>query len=215
MKNINRRDFLGFLGAGAAWAVFPAGCSKDGFWTRSKDTRPNILWIVWDTVRADHLSLHGYGKLTTPYLDSWAQGARVFDNCISIANCTVPTHVSMFTGLMPSEHQCNNTENYVDDAFTPVTELLRESGYQTYLSSANAHISRSFNFTQGFDITEHPWDYKYKREAYRILKRKILPQDKSSKLPEKIRSQQISKWSIKACGRILRFRMRYASLLYL
>ena len=39
---------------------------------------PNVLWIVWDTVRSDHLSLYGFAKATTPYLDEWAKGARVF-----------------------------------------------------------------------------------------------------------------------------------------
>jgi len=190
--NMNRRDFLGLVGAGVTWAVLPGGCGKNDLQTVNSDTRPNILWVVWDTVRADYLGLHGYNKPTTPFLDKWSQEARVFENCVSVASTTFPTHASMFTGLMPSEHQRNNTENYLGDEFTTIAELLQSSGYQTYLYSANPHISRGRNFTQGFDAAEHPWDDKYKYEALRILRGKIVPQDRSSELTVNIRSSRIS-----------------------
>ncbi len=54
------------------------GCAQT-----NQAARPNILWIVWDTVRADHLSLYGYH---TPFLTQWAAQARVFDDCISVAS---------------------------------------------------------------------------------------------------------------------------------
>ncbi len=62
---------------------------------------PNVVFIVWDTVRADHLSLYGYPVETTPELDRWAATARVFD-CTAVSCWTVPSHASMFTGLFPS-----------------------------------------------------------------------------------------------------------------
>lgn len=198
MRNMNRRDFLGLVGAGVTWAALPGGCGKDN----SHSSLPNILWIVWDTVRADYLGLYGYNKPTTPFLDKWSQEARVFENCVSVASTTVPTHASMFTGLMPSEHRRSNTENYLGDEFTTIAELLQSSGYQTYLYSANPHISRKRNFTQGFDTAEHPWDDKYKYEALRVVRGKIAPQDRSSELTVNIRSSRISQWMIKASGEL-------------
>lgn len=185
----SRREFLkygiyGSLAAGLSSSLWLTGCGKSD----SPLNQPNILWIVWDTVRRDHLSLYRYDKPTTPYLDSWARGARIFDNCISIANTTVPTHASMFTGLMPSEHQRNNTHNYLGDNFTTVAELLDQSGYQTYMYSANPHISRSRNFIQGFDIVEHPWDDRYKDEVLQRLRKKIVSQNRFNGAPKKIAS---------------------------
>ncbi len=102
---------------------------------------PNILWVVWDTVRADHLSLYGYERETTPRLDAWAAGARVFDDVRSVASYTLPSHASMFTGLLPSEHCTHNDHKRLDDRYTTLAELLREAGYQTFLFSSNPHVS--------------------------------------------------------------------------
>lgn len=195
---MNRREFLNLASSALAGAMLHSGCSEK----KDIDDRPNILWIVWDTVRSDHLSLYGHKKSTTPFLDNWSQGGQVFDNCISVANCTVPAHASMFTGLMPSEHTRNNRNNYLDDSFTTISELLQTSGYRTYLYSANPHISRSRNFNHGFDKAEHPWDEQYLSQAYNIVKQKLLPEDKTSKLVDKIQSRQISNWSIKASGEL-------------
>jgi arylsulfatase A-like enzyme len=164
------------------------------------DPRPNILWVVWDTVRADHLSLYGYAKLTTPHLQEWAQGSRVFANAVSTASSTVPSHASMFTGLLPSEHGANNDHRFLDDEFTTVAELLRESGYQTYLFAANPHISEEENFTQGFEVHEHPWSEKYSEEAKRIVLEKLRPDDRSSGLVAQAEAGQLGTWGIKASG---------------
>ena len=153
--------------------------------TETEVERPNIVWIVWDTVRADRMSLYGHDKPTTPWLDAWAsEEARVFDNSISAAPYTVPSHASMFTGLLPSEHGASNRHQYLDDHHVTVAELLRNAGYQTYLFAANPHISRGENFHRGFDVEEHPWDQQYWREALRIVREKVPPNDKSSELSE-------------------------------
>ena len=163
--------------------------------------RPNVVWVVWDTVRADHMSLYGYEKPTTSRLDAWAEGARVYENCISTASYTVPSHASMFTGLLPSEHGAHNYHLFLDDQYETIAELFQRSGYQTYLFSANPHISVVENFNQGFDVTEHPWDEQYRQDALDIVRKKSLG-DQSSELQEKLRSVKISPWHIKACGKL-------------
>lgn len=163
---------------------------------------PNILWVVWDTVRADHLSLYGYAKPTTPRLDQWALGARVFEDCTSSASSTVPSHAAMFTGLMPSEHGTHADHQYLDDKYETIAELLRGRGYQTYLYSANPHISAAENFVQGFDVAEHPWDAQYQARAMQIMQAKVVPHDVSSELPAKVRAQRLSRWDIKASGEL-------------
>lgn len=70
----------------------------------AKAGAPNLLWIVMDTVRADHLSLYGYGRRTTPELEALAKEGITFDMARSAAPWTLPSHMTMFTGLWPYQH---------------------------------------------------------------------------------------------------------------
>ena len=66
-------------------------------------TRGYIL-ISIDALRADHLGLYGYPKPTSPFLDELARRATVFDHAFAQVPSTLPSHMSMFTGLYPAEH---------------------------------------------------------------------------------------------------------------
>ncbi len=162
--------------------------------------KPNILWIVWDTVRRDHVSLYGYDTPTTPFLDEWARQARVYTNCVSPGSTTVPSHASMFTGLLPSEHGASNEHPQLDSQFDTIAELLKGGGYDTYMFAANPHLSRSHKFTQGFDQTEHPWSDAWKQQAVEIIKSKLDPRDQSSEMVRKMNSGRINDWTIKTAG---------------
>jgi len=184
--------------------VWCARCSCGGSSPEDEPVvrRPNILWIVWDTVRADRLGLYGYEKDTTPYLDEWAHGARVFDDCLSAGSSTVPSHGSMFTAELPTRHGAREGHLWLDDRHETIAELLGEKGdYQTYLWSANPHISKAENFTQGFDVEEHPWDPAWQQRAYEIVTEK-LKGDRSSELSARFQQQQIGPWAIKAAGEL-------------
>jgi len=195
MHKLTRRDFLGLMGYGAAFAALQTGCGKSAF----PDEKPNVLWVLWDTARADHMSLYGYNKPTTPFLENWTSNARVFDNCISTANSTLPAHASMFTALMPSEHGRNNADSFLTDSFTTIAELLQQSGYRTYMYSANPAISRGRNFSQGFDLAEHPWDEKYQNDAIRILAHENLQPGEGD---EQVRPGRFNRWQTKERGAI-------------
>ena len=186
-----RRTALTVL-AGAATACSPP--------PEATPSGPNILWILWDTVRADHLSVYGYEKPTTPYLRRWAEQGRVYRNCLSPAPWTVPSHASMFTGLLPSEHGASNDHRWLDSEFTTVAELLRDTGYQTFLWSANPHVSDKCNYDQGFDRAEYPWDPQWRQAAFEAVKGKIPDHDRSSELGEVLAGDKIRGWEIKASG---------------
>ena len=182
----------------AAESGTPAG---GGHSVKASDA-PNILWIVWDTARRDRLSLYGYDKPTTPHLDEWARQARVFDNCLTTGTTTVPAHASMFTGLLYAEHRMSNTSRWLDDRYETIAELLHAVGYQTYLYSANPHISASKNFTQGFDVHEHPWNRKYQDRAREIMLAKTPPEDESHELREKLLADDPWAWSLSSTGEL-------------
>ncbi|MHC4943521.1 MAG: sulfatase-like hydrolase/transferase [Planctomycetota bacterium] len=163
---------------------------------------PNVLFVVWDTVRADRMSLYGYDKSTTPFLDEWARKGRVFDRCISPGSSTVPAHGAMFTGLLPSEHGANNRHKNLDDRHETLAEIFKRGGYDTYLFSANPHISKDENFDQGFDQANHPWDRKNRQRALKIVRNRLHPEDRSNELVQEIRRKKVNKWFIKAAGQL-------------
>ena len=163
--------------------------------------RPNILMVVWDTVRADHLSLYGYDRETTPRLDRWAEQARVFEDCLSTAPITVSSHAAMFTGLLPTENGASNAHQWLNEEFTTLAEQLLESGYRTYAWSANPHLSVEENFTQGFEKVEHPWDADVRDQARAIVSQKVAG-DSSNELGKRLRKQDVDGWTLKAAGEL-------------
>jgi arylsulfatase A-like enzyme len=180
-------------------AVLLPGCGPP---VPTRSERPNVLWVVWDTVRADRLSLYGYELPTTPFLETWSRDARVFDDCLSTAGSTMPSHASMFTGLLPSEHGAYHTRRKLDDAQVTIAELLKDAGYRTYLFAANPHIQEAQGFHQGFDTHEHPWSDSFHDRALEIVRGKIDPQDRSSGLPARLQSSKVKEWAIKASGEL-------------
>ncbi len=99
---------------------------------------PNVLIIVWDAVRAQNLSLHGYGRPTTPTLSAIAAGGVTFEQAIATAPYTLPTHASVFTGLWPHEFTAS-WEDPLDASMPTLAEVLGKRGYRTGAFSAN-HI---------------------------------------------------------------------------
>ena len=63
------------------------------------DRKPNIVFVVLDTHRRDRLGCYGYHRDTSPNLDAFAQQATMFDNAVSPAQWTIPSHASMFKWL--------------------------------------------------------------------------------------------------------------------
>ncbi|WP_226022681.1 sulfatase [Halomicrobium salinisoli] len=110
----------------------------------------NVLFVVLDTVRKDHLSVYGYDEPTTPHLAEFAEEAAVYDQAVAPAPWTLPVHASLFTGLYPSEHEATQENPYLEGA-TTLAESLSAAGYDTACYSSNAWITPYTNLTAGFD----------------------------------------------------------------
>ncbi|WP_035987436.1 sulfatase [Leptolyngbya sp. KIOST-1] len=93
--------------------------------------RPDILFLVLDTQRADRLSCYGYDKPTSPNLDAIAADSTRFAQAVSAAQWTVPSHASMFTGLYPSEHTMVQSYSVLPKDLPTLAERLEASGYYT------------------------------------------------------------------------------------
>jgi arylsulfatase A-like enzyme len=111
----------------------------------------NVLFVVLDTVRKDHLTPYGHDRPTTPALGEFAEEARVYDHAVAQAPWTLPVHASMFTGLYPSEHAATQEDPYLADEIGTLAEAVRASGTATACYSSNAWITPYTRLTAGFD----------------------------------------------------------------
>jgi arylsulfatase A-like enzyme len=111
---------------------------------------PNVLLIVWDTVRARNLSVYGYGRRTTPTLERLAASSVVFDHASSTSPWTLPSHASMLTGRWP--HELSATwEQALDRAPRTLAEALTDRGYLTAGFVANTYYcGHELGLARGF-----------------------------------------------------------------
>ena len=113
---------------------------------------PNVVLISIDTLRADHLSLYGYARPTSPNIDAWAKRSGIaFLNVVASAPWTFPSHVSLFTGIDAVRHGVNY-RGAAPASFQMLAERFRENGYTTLGFTAGAYLNPKFGFTQGFDV---------------------------------------------------------------
>ncbi len=122
---------------------------------------PNILLVVMDTTRSDHLSCYGYPKPTTPFLDQLAGEGVVFEHAYSPAVWTLPGHAAIFTGMTASKNGANGEHLYLDESFTTLAEILNNHGYRTGGFSNNPWVSGFTGMTQGFGEYRKMWLKRY------------------------------------------------------
>lgn len=116
--------------------------------------RPNIIVIVVDALRADHVSAYGYERPTTPHLDAFmADGVR-FAEATSVSPWTLPSNAALLTGRLPSRMRVRDWASLkarLPEEEVMLAEVLRDAGYQT-TGIVSAYFVRSqFGFSQGFD----------------------------------------------------------------
>ena len=127
-----------------------------------------IFLVSWDTVRADHLSVYGYERDTTPNLKAFAANeAVVFENAFAQDAWTLPSHMTMLTGLYPKNHGVTPNTNLSEDVET-LPERLQRSGYVTAgFTGINWWLEAKHGFAQGFDYYENPKPYRHGFHMYR------------------------------------------------
>src|SRR5437588_2020806 len=87
--------------------------------------QPNVLLVVIDDTRADHLSCYGYQRPTTPNIDRLAATGVLYEQCISPAVWTLPSMASLFTGLYPSQHGTTFKHQFLEPEFPVLAEVFR------------------------------------------------------------------------------------------
>jgi arylsulfatase A-like enzyme len=124
--------------------------------------QPDLVVVTLDTTRADHLGLYGYPRETTPRLDELASEAVVYERFVVPMATTLPVHVSLFTGLEPTEHGVIANAAFDGERFVPPPGLqplatrLQDAGYTTAAFVSATPVKRDSGIAQGFDTFRQP-----------------------------------------------------------
>lgn len=116
-------------------------------------TLPDIVVVVIDTLRADHLSCYGYrpeGPPNSPVIDGLAASGTRFEKAYAQAPWTRPSTASLFTGLYPASHGIVTPYDPLGADLPTIATMLRARGYSTVGFSANPQVAPAFGFHQGF-----------------------------------------------------------------
>jgi arylsulfatase A-like enzyme len=145
----------------AAWLGLGLGLGAAACGRGEPERPPNVVLLVLDTVRADHLGCYGHAGAATPFLDGLAAGADRYAAVEATAPWTLPSHASMFTGRFAFEHGADSGKSAdgrvydarpLGPALPTLAESLRECGYSTAAFVANtAYLSETFGLQRGFE----------------------------------------------------------------
>jgi arylsulfatase A-like enzyme len=139
---------------------------------------PDVVLLVMDTTRRDHLSLYGYARPTTPHLDALAAGAAVYEDAWSVAPWTSPSHASILTGLLPAEHGVDGQDAApLPAGLVTLPAVLRRAGYRTGGFVANPNLAAP-GWSRGFDAYRAPpASPRFSLRAWLDLRRVAGPDD--------------------------------------
>ena len=175
--------------------------------------KKNILLLLLDGCRAPSLGCYGYDvRDTSPNIDSLAKTGVVAQRNYATSFCTMPSVVSMMTGLYPCVHKATATWGYYDGAYPFLTDILRENDYQTFgISNAIAAMSAEWGFIRGYDryyrIGKGENWFKASKEEQRgvrkaapgvSLKRKLYRSAK--KISPRRAEATTAEWSLRRCN---------------
>lgn len=130
----------------------------------SPPPRPNVVLMVVDTLRADHVGAYG-SPVPTPAMDAMAEKGVRFDAAYAHAPMTAPSHASMFTGRMPREHGVLNNGQPFDPSEATLAEALRARGYRTAAFVSLEVMSQRFGWARGFDTYGESFERGWWRTA--------------------------------------------------
>jgi arylsulfatase A-like enzyme len=154
----------GPLGPVAAVEPSPAGVAHAAAEPPPPDAqpmsdRPDIVLVTLDTVRADHTSLHGYERPTTPVLAELGARGVVFERAYAAGNDTQTALMPLVTGLRYADSAHTRTEwPKIRDEAETIAERLHGAGYATAAVTSFTWLRRDRGFEQGFDhFDESPW----------------------------------------------------------
>lgn len=148
---------VGVFGVGGLLSVALAPATEEqtggGVITSELVSKPNVILVMVDTLRADHLSCYG-GSVATPNLCRLAENGTIYQG-FSHASWTKPATASLISSTLPSTHNAMSKPSSLSQDLVLISEAMSEAGYSTGGIVSNVNLAESFGFAQGYD------DYYY------------------------------------------------------
>ena len=139
----------------ALWLL--AACSPPG-----AELRPatGLLLVSVDTLRADRLGTYGYPRPTSPEIDALAAAGTAFTRASASSPWTIPSHMSLMTGLYPHRHGVTAEQLRLPEDIATLASLLREGGFRTRAVVSSIHLTSGTDFPRGFERLDYvsEWD---------------------------------------------------------
>lgn len=130
-------------------ALFLLTCSTQ------REDRPNIILIVVDSLRADHLGCYGYARDTSPNIDRLAREGTLFTTAIAPTSWTLPSITSILTSLEISTHGVGTHKTRLGDSVQTLAQALKQDGYATAGFISGTYLHPIYGFDRGFDVYEN------------------------------------------------------------
>lgn len=167
-----RFKWVGWLVAAAALlaGLFAALSLRGGGDEQPPPRRGDVILMLVDTLRADHVGAYGHGRATTPAMDALAARGAVFEHAYAHSGWTLPSGASLVTGRYPTGHGARimrgvdriATTKIAQDA-TTLAQLFRRAGYRTGAFINNTFLSEKRGFDRGFDHFDIDTDLPYRK----------------------------------------------------
>lgn len=116
----------------------------------------NLVFLVVDTLRADHLGAYGYARDTSPTLDRLAETGVRFARHVAQSSWTKTSMASLWTGTYPVSHGILRYSHALPEQVRMPAEMLGDAGYRTGGLYRNGWVGPEFGFSQGFDLYLKP-----------------------------------------------------------
>ena len=137
-----------------ACLTLAVGCASRGSESSvaAPSSRPNVLLVTIDTLRADHVGSYGYHEASTPTIDALARRGVRFETAVAQAPLTGPSHASILTGQTPLGHGFRNNSGFIlAPEVKTVAQDFRKAGYHTAGFVSGFPLDRRFGFDRGFE----------------------------------------------------------------
>jgi arylsulfatase A-like enzyme len=138
-----------------------------------------VILVSIDTLRRDHVGVHGYPKPTTPRLDALARAGILCEDAVSTSSWTLPAHLSMLTSVDPGAHGGTDMGHGYNRRVPTLASLLRKAGFVTQAVTSHLYVSAVYGLDDGFDNL----DFHQDRRAAEVADRAIEILDRMGDRP--------------------------------
>lgn len=162
------------LAAAATLVLVATGMEVQPRWrapgvAASPHQRPNVVFWLVDTLRADRLGTYGYDKPTSPFIDTLAARGLVFERCYAQAPWTKPSMAALLTARYPAATGMFGMLDRLADAVLTMPEVIAAAGYDTAAFSANPIMGRLSHYEQGFQTFHELWPQQEHGEFHQVV----------------------------------------------